>query len=74
MEAYLDLVMSVAINLKYSDWQTPFPAVQYSNILSIVLLVLIVLLSLIILVNYFRHRKTWTEPEFQMKFNTLLEG
>ena len=73
IEAYLDLIMSVAINLKHADWQTPFPAVQYSNILSIILFVLIPLLSVLILVYYFRHRETWTMPEFHTKFNTLLE-
>ena len=74
MEAYFDLVMFVAINLKHTDWQTPFPAVIYSNVLSIILLVLIVLLSVYIVVHYYKHRETWSVPEFRTKFNTLLEG
>ena len=74
MEAFFDFLMLVSINLKHSDWQSPFTAVQFSNVLSVILLIVTVLLGLLILGIYFKHRKSWTLPEFQQKFNTLLEG
>ena len=74
VEAYFDFAMLVSINLKYTDWESPFKAVIYSNTLSTILQVVTVLLSIIILVFYYMNRELWSMPEFQRKFNTLLEG
>ena len=66
-------MLLAAINLKHADWQSPFVAVKYSNFLSIILLAYTVLLSVLILFYYYNNRKLWTGPEFQRKFNTLLQ-
>ena len=73
VEAYFDFMMLTAINLQHADWQTPFVAVQYSNILSAILLAVTLLLSFLILVCYYKHRGLWTVPEFMRKFNTLIQ-
>ena len=73
IEAYFDLVMLTTINLQHADWQTPFVAVEYSNILSVILMAVTVFLSFFILAYYYKHRELWTVPKFQKKFNTLLQ-
>ena len=78
IEAYTDLVMFVAIDLKYADsnekWKTLYPAVQYSQTLSFILLPIIVLASVFIVIHYYKNRESWTKPEFNRKYNSLLEG
>ena len=64
VEAYFDFVMVFSINLKYVEQETNYPSVKYSNVLSILLLVVTVLMSIFIPVFYWYKRKSWEEATF----------
>ena len=74
METYFDFVMFVMINLKYVKQETDYHSVEYSNVLTIILLVLTILMSILIPVFYWYKRKSWSDPTFQKKYGSLIEG
>ena len=74
VEAYFDFVMFVSINLKYVEQETDYDSVKYSNVLTILLLIVTVLMSIFIPVFYWYKRNSWEEPNFKKKYGSLLEG
>ena len=52
METFLEIVLTVPINLALANWDSPFKSVRYSNNLAVTFLVLMSVLVPILIVLY----------------------
>ena len=74
IEAYQELVLLAALNYMTADWNSPFPAIQYSNKLSEAIIVLVIFLPIFFLVFYSCMHKRWDNEAFQGRYGSYLDG
>ena len=74
MEVFLDVGLVASLNLHTVDWNSPFPSIQASNYLSIVMIVLIVIWPLCAILKACCRPRIWRHRSFKDKFGTVLEG
>ena len=62
MELFIDLALFSALNMHTVEWDTPYPSVKASNILSVIILTLSNSILMGYIVSYFRRpRETRTK-------------
>ena len=74
MEVYAEVALFTALNMKFIDWDSPFPSVVYSNWLSMIFGVLILGLPPIFAVFYSCKWRSWNQPGFTAVCGAQLEG
>jgi len=74
METSFELAIAATLNINKVDWETPFPAVMYSNVFALVGLILVSLLYPLFTVVYYRNFSTLADGQFNKKFGAGLEG
>lgn len=76
MELFMDLVLTAVLNVYTAEWQseqTPI-TVRYSNVFSIVVLVLAVLVPLLLVCHFSRHWNKVQEKHFTSRYGTFVDG
>ena len=68
------MVLAATLNMHKVDWETPFPAVQYSNTLTVISLVVISVLCPFLIALYCKNFKILPEAWFKDKYGAGLEG
>ena len=74
MSVYQDFALLSVLNLNTANWDTSFSSENYSNNLSIVVLVLILAVPPLILVHLYREYEQWDDENFNRRFGTLIDG
>ena len=74
MESFQDLLLLGALNLQEADWDSPFPAVRYSNYLAAVFVGLACFTPSLFLSCVLYKRTDWSKPQFRNRYGSVLEG
>ncbi len=67
METFLEIILSVPINLYLVKWDSSFKSVRYSNDLAVIFLVLVSVLILILITLYCCNFSILKEDRFKNK-------
>ena len=73
-EAYLEMVICVAIGMLNLQWDNKNFSIQYNAIFTIVFVILVILMPLFTLVFYYYKIDSVEDEEFKTKYGTLYEG
>ena len=68
------MVLAATLNMHKVDWNTPFSAVQYSNVVAVIFLVTVSALCPFFIVFYCKNFKILPEPHFKDKCGAGVEG
>ena len=74
IEVYFEILLMAALNAHIADWSSPFPAVMFSNVLSVVVLVTVAVTPFIIMLFFYKRQDKWTDKDFDEKYGGLIEG
>ena len=74
METFFDLLLASFLNVYVADWESPFPAVRYSNWLSVAVLAMLGLVLLVVVILYIRNYDILPLPEVREKYGAFMEG
>ena len=74
METAYELSLVAVLNMRTVDWDTPFPAVKYSNDLTIISLILLGVLAPFLTVLYCKKFAVLSQTNFRSKCGAGLEG
>ena len=74
IEIYLEVLLTVLVNLVMLEWDTDFPAVIFSNLFSIVFLVICAGFPIFILVFYLSRIGDWEREAFRKRWGSVLKG
>ena len=55
MEAYLELCLFSMLNINEIRWDLPFPAVEFSNLISVICFFSVLLVPFILLIYFYKH-------------------
>ena len=73
MSIYTELSLLSLLNIETASWDSPYKDERYSNIVSIIIIVLLSAAIYITRLLYIK-RENWRKGSFIEKFGTLLEG
>ena len=71
-EAYLDILMSVILELHLTDWSSPFTSAKYSIAISIILLAVCTIFTIATPIYLAFKRESWSKPDVKAKMGSLL--
>ena len=74
IEVYLEITLTVLINLVTLYWDSDFPAVTFSNIFSFVFLGIFTGLPIFILIFYLIHINSWEKEKFEQRWGSVIKG
>lgn len=64
MEGYLELCLFSMLNIKEMRWDLPFPVIEASNMLAIMVLMAVLIVPLILFGYYHKHLGLWDNEDF----------
>ena len=73
MELYFEVAFASSLNLYVVDWDTPYPAVQYSNILALILFVTCAAVTLFLIIFYAINLNRLNEETFRDRYGGGVE-
>jgi len=74
MEIFFEVAFASSLNLYIVDWDTPFAAVKFSNILSLLFFITSIVISLLLIVFYAKNLGRVDDESFDSRFGAGLEG
>jgi hypothetical protein len=74
MEVFLELALAVSLNLYIVDWNTSYPAIKYSNILSVIIFITLILICIFLIIFYAKNLDRLNDTTFKARYGTGVEG
>ena len=74
MESIFELTLLATLNLIKADWSSENFSVQFSNYLSLLVIILTCLVPLGLLIFYYRRIEEWNDENFDNQFGEILAG
>ena len=75
IQVYYDLDIVAKVNIASADWSTNNPTILFSNILSVIVIILDVILPIVINCIHLRYNwRKWASEEFIKRYGAWLEG
>ena len=75
IQTYLDFDLYAKVNVVTADWKTSDPAIQFSNILSLIVVILDIILPFLINCIHLKYTwRDWASEKFLKGYGSWLEG
>ena len=74
MEAYLELLLTSILNMKYGEVDPKKDSTQYAMVLSKVIFSVLTIVPPVLFVIWWKRREHWNSKDFKAKYGSLLEG
>ena len=74
MEVFFEIALASSLNLYFVDWNTHFPSVKYSNILSTAFFIACIMVTLYLIIFYCKNLSRVGEESFIESFGAALES
>ena len=74
MEVFLEVALAVSLNLYIVDWNTSYPAIKYSNILSVIIFITLILICIFLIIFYAKNLDRLNDTTFKARYGAGVEG